>query len=633
MNKLNMKQNLVNLITYLDLFGINFNFKYKSHESFKNFMGGIISLIFLILVIIHTLISSMIFFNKEKPSINYYDSQISKTNSISFHNYSYGIGFLGNCDNNKTNELFSDLFSYDFTFVTITKSNNNIEKKRYSINTHLCTYSDFYYNLPETLDLMGVTGTYFCPDYLNYTMKGVYTDEEFNYYEITINAKYTNEEYYEKYYNLLTNNDCKFHIFFPIISINMNNYSYPFKYNLFDLFLQLNPITYIKRNIFFKVQTFKNFNNYFFDIYNAKYYLDYSLYDDYNLYKSNERFTNKYVDYEKFARIYLRTDTKMTNITREYEKISILIAGITSFFYIIFLFLNIILSYFKRFYAYNSVIRKIFKFHSIRDTDTFDLLNDLQKILKINQILQYHKLNNNIPSFYKFDHTKRKTSSFETKSDSNIHKSIFLNKNKEDKRDNIQNEKNESLTLFMKNENIENKASKTNININSNFYDIQNSFNFKFNPAVIKMFERRLDISLKYNLYELLTYILCKDSTKGNLSKKHKYMDKAIENLLNNLDIHVYFNKMQMIELFNFVLFEPYQNTILKFLSKPYLSITSYKFNLIDFLPKMFKTEFTKQELKDFTNGYNKLLKIRKKNQIEEKLCNMVNLEIGNLFG
>jgi hypothetical protein len=302
-------------------------------------------------------------------------------------------------------------------------------------------------------------------------MKGVYTDEEFNYYEITINAKYTNEEYYEKYYNLLTNNDCKFHIFFPIISINMNNYSYPFKYNLFDLFLQLNPITYIKRNIFFKVQTFKNFNNYFFDIYNTKYYLDYSLYDDYNLYKSNERFTNKYVDYEKFARIYLRTDTKMTNITREYEKISILIAGITSFFYIIFLFLNIILSYFKRFYAYNSVIRKIFKFHSIRDTDTFDLLNDLQKILKINQILQYQKMNCNIPSFYKFDQTKRKTSLLETKSDSNIHRSLFQNKNKDEKKEN-QNEKNESLLLFMKSENIEKKASKTNINIKSNFYDL-----------------------------------------------------------------------------------------------------------------------------------------------------------------
>ena len=29
----------------------------------------------------------------------------------------------------EANELFSDLFSYDFTFITITKTNNNIEKK------------------------------------------------------------------------------------------------------------------------------------------------------------------------------------------------------------------------------------------------------------------------------------------------------------------------------------------------------------------------------------------------------------------------------------------------------------------------------------------------------------------------
>jgi len=632
MNKTNMKQKFVNFITYLDFFGINFNFKYKHHESFKNFIGGFISTIFLIILITHTLTSIFIFFNKEKMSINYYETDFPKTDSISFQNYSYGIGFLGSCNNNEKNELFSNLFSYNFSYVTITKNYNNIEKKRYPINFHLCTYSDFYYYSNETLDLMEVNGTYFCPDYLNYSMKGFYNDEEFNYYEITIYAKYTNEEFYQVYYNLLINNDCKFHIFFPIISQNMYNYSYPFEYHLFDLFFSLNPIMYSKRNIFFKLQKFKNYHNYFFDIYDTKYYLDYSLYDDYYLYKSNERFTNKYNDYDKFASIYLRADTKIINISREYQKISILISGITSFFYSIYLLLKFILFYFKRFYAYNSVIRKIFKFHCIRDTDTFDLVNDLQKKLKINQILQYQKMNCNIPSFYKFDQTKRKTSLLETKSDSNIHRSLFQNKNKDEKKEN-QNEKNESLLLFMKSENIEKKSSKTNINLKSNFFDLQNSFNFKFNPAVIKKFERRLDFSLKYNLYELFTYMFCKDLTKGNLSKKHKYMDKAIENLLNNLDIHVYFNKMQMIELFNFILFEPYQNTILKFLSKPYLSITSYKFNLIDFLPKMFKTEFTKQELTDFTHGYKKLLKTRKKNIIEEKLCNMVNLEIGNLFG
>ena len=76
-------------------------------------------------------------------------------------------------------------------------------------------------------------------------------------------------------------------------------------------------------------------------------------------------------------KIYLRADSKRTNISREYEKISILIAGITSIFSTIFLFLNIILSYFEKFFAYNSVIRKIFKFKTIRDTDTFNLINDL----------------------------------------------------------------------------------------------------------------------------------------------------------------------------------------------------------------------------------------------------------------
>ena len=624
-----MKQKLFNLIKYLDFFGINFNFKYKHHDIFKSFMGGITFIIFLISTIIYTLISSFIFFKREKISVNYYDSQISKTDIISFQNYSYGIGFLGNCDNNKANELFSDLFSYDFTFISITKSNNNFEKKRYLINTHLCTYSDFYYNAPETLDLMGVTGTYFCPDNLNYTMKGVYTDKEFNYYEISVYAKYNNEEYYEKYYDLLTNNDCKLHFFFPINSVNMNNYSYPFKYNLIDLFLQLNPVTISKRNIFFKIQKFINYQNYFFDVYNTKYYLDYSLYEDYNLYRSNERFTKQNMYYDTFAKIYLRADSKRTNISRQYEKISILIAGITSIFSTIFLFLNITLSFFEKFYSHNSIIRKIFKFNGIRDTDTFKLINDLQKKLKIDKNLKSQKINYNVSKFEQNEFNMRKKSLLINKSDTNIQRLIFYNKTKDDKKEKNQSE---SLLSFMKNENSGNKSSKSNLNILSNSFDIKNSFNFT-NPIIIKKFEKRENLSLKYNLYEFFSFIFCQNLSKGKLSIKHKYMNKAIEILFNNLDIHIYFKKMQMIELFNFSLFKPYQNTILQFLSKPYLSISSYKCHLIDLLPKMYKTEFTKKELNDFIIGYKKIKEMKKKNYTEEKLCDMINLEIENLYG
>ena len=236
---------------------------------------------------------------------------------------------------------------------------------------------------------------------------------------------------------------------------------------------------------------------------------------------------------------------------------------------------------------------------------------------------------------------KEKMSINDNKSDPNLLKSILIHNQKDENKEVNQNlnEKNESM-LFLKNENIDNKINNTNINFNvkSNPLDFRgsiNSFNFRFNPIKVKNFvkDKKSSISLIYNLNEVLIYMFCDNLSKGNLSKKNKYMRKSVNNLLNNLDIHIYFSKMQMIELFNYILFEPYQNTILKFLSKPYISISSYKCNLIDLLPKMFKTEFTKEEFNDFLNSYTKIIELKNKNPIEEKLFRMINIEIGNLFG
>ena len=637
-----MKNKLITFIKFFDYFGINFNFKYKAYGSYKSLLGGIIFIIFLISIIIYTFISLIIFFKREKVSITYYDSQLSITDSISFHNFSYGIGFIGRCDNDEANALFNQLFNYKFNYVKTTKNNINKTKERYSINTHLCTYSDFYNKSLDTLDLMGVTGIYLCPDYLNYTIGGSYTDENFDYFEITLYSNYTDEDSFEKYYDLLTNNDCKFHLFFPITSFNMNNYSNPFKYDLFDLFFQLNPIIFYKRDVFFKLQRFRNFQNLIFDTFQTNYYLDYSSYNDYNLFKSSDRFKKKIPDYEKFARIYLRVDSKRTHISREYDKFSILIAGISSIFSTIFLFIQIIVTYFNQFYAYNSIIRTIFKFNCIEGTDTYNLHDNLQKKLKISKILKAQKMN--MKNYYKLEQSKfykDKMPFRENIPEPNFPKEILYPKSKEDKKEGNQilNDKNESM-LFLKNDNLENKTNTSNINTNikSNSFELQrprNSLNFRFNPTKIKNFikTKRPSISLIYNLNEVLIYLFCDNLSRGTLSKKNKYMKKSVDNLLNNLDIHIYFSKMQMIELFNYILFEPYQNTILKFFSKPYISISSYKCNLIDLLPKMYCTEFTKEELNDFSNGYTKILETKNKNQIEEKLYRMLNLEIGNYFG
>ena len=101
-------------------------------------------------------------------------------------------------------------------------------------------------------------------------------------------------------------------------------------------------------------------------------------------------------------------------------------------------------------------------------------------------------------------------------------------------------------------------------------------------------------------------------------------MKKSVEKLLYNLDIHVYFNKMHMIELFNYIFFESYQNNILRFLSKPYISLSHNKYNLIDYLPKIYKPDLNYQEYNDFIISYNKIIELKDKNKIEEKLYNMV---------
>ena len=200
-------------------------------------------------------------------------------------------------------------------------------------------------------------------------------------------------------------------------------------------------------------------------------------------------------------------------------------------------------------------------------------------------------------------------------------------------KENNTNEKNESTILFIKNENNENKKSSTHIYNKS--IDILNSnqnLGFKFNPSNINIYKKKLELNLKYYSYETFVYLFCPKLAKGKLNKKNQIMKKSVEKLLYNLDIHVYFNKMHMIELFNYIFFESYQNNILRFLSKPYISISHNKCSLIDCLPKIYKPDLNYQENNDFIISYNKIIELKNKNKIEEKLYNMVNLEISNLF-
>ena len=637
------------LIKYFDFFGTNFNLRYKGYKRYKSFTGGIIFILFMIAIIIFSLISLISFFKRYNMTIIYYDMQISPTDNISFHNYSYGVGFLGSCDSNQN---FSELFEYDLNYVIMNNSKVDKPKQRFKIGIHLCNYSDFYNKSSQTLDLMGVNGIYYCPDVNNNNIQGIYTDEIFSYLELTLRAKYIEEDYFDLYYNLLTGYDCKLHIFFPMTIINMYNHLKPFDYDLYDLFLQLSPISFVKRNVFYKIQKFDSAESYFFDTFKTKYFLDYSRYDDFNLYKSTNRFKSKVDDFEKFARVYLRADSIRTNISRKYQKISECIAQVSSIFSTLFIILRLIISFIDEFYANNHIIRNVYKFKDVKDTKTYTFLRNIKKKINSSKVKRLERISM-IAEFGSFKPkrnklNKLKVNFMDNSSDTIINKSCVSLK--DDKKETEFIEKNEFFFQLGKNEFNNDKLnlnsnqnnnrkynSCSNINNDINFYPKKNHFSFRFSNPKIGHKEtnkkKTKEISLKFRFQEVFLYLFCFKIYNKNLKKKIYYLEKARNNFFYNLDIQVFMKKMNLIDIYGYILFEPYQNVILKFLSTPLISIYQCDFNVINHLNKLLSLDFNYQDINNFISSYNKLNDFKEKTKGEIRLSNIINIEMGHLFG
>ena len=112
-----------------------------------------------------------------------------------------------------------------------------------------------------------------------------------------------------------------------------------------------------------------------------------------------------------------------------------------------------------------------------------------------------------VKSFYKFDLNKLNQEKLSIASDTNINKSIiYVNpKSSNHQFEPTQNEKNESVSVFMKKDN---KMSLTNLNNrlhNSiDFQNSMNSFGFRFNSINLRpAFElhKKAEICLIYNCY------------------------------------------------------------------------------------------------------------------------------------
>ena len=108
----------------------------------------------------------------------------------------------------------------------------------------------------------------------------------------------------------------------------------------------------------------------------------FSRFEEYSLFQGLKRQKN-YTDYLNFVKLYIRADTKKTEIKRNYEKINEFFAEEFSLLIVLYEILNIIFNNINSFWSEQSLSKNIFFFQ-----DFDHKLNIQNKTEKIKELLQ-----------------------------------------------------------------------------------------------------------------------------------------------------------------------------------------------------------------------------------------------------
>ena len=371
-----------NFLRRIDIFGVPFNFRYKTKDKYSTPCGGFLFLLFVILALTFGIYYLIPFINRKNLSIIYYTMNIPETEVIKLKDSQAAFAIGLDCENKTAQDPY-EIFNLEIKYVLYTKDmDGKYDKKKTPLVTHLCTYNDFYNNYDTSFDYLGMKN-YLCLDNNDHKIEGIYSNQLFSYYEFSLTSK-GHTSYAEKYLKV---NDCKLQMFYTDITIDLNNYKEPIKPFLNSFFVQLNPTLYIKRNVFFM-------NQYLYDDDELITVFDdeqkpkqtktlFSRYEEYSLYLGLDRENNKpLISIEDYAKMYLRADTKKTEIKRTYQKLTEFYADASSLLIALYDFISVTLSIISNFYAEQAVIRKLFLFKEM-DNKYFHFSKKSEKIQEL----------------------------------------------------------------------------------------------------------------------------------------------------------------------------------------------------------------------------------------------------------
>ena len=602
-----MKQKILDIIKKCDYFGVSFNFHYKSKEKFSSVTGGLVFLLFLSIAMTYIIINLISLLKRENMAIISYKTITPSTDKINFKNYSLTQGFGISCtDIYKDQEM--EYFKIEANHVILTKNNGLVNKKKTKLNFTYCKKDNFYNLFDRTFEKHEINKI-FCFTDNNITVSGLYTDDIYQYVELTVSSTKTEENDYDLYYHLLTQDDCTFQLYHIDYGIDVKSKKNPVSPYIRQEFLKLSPVDFNKMEIFYFTQNFMSYENYLFNNYNNKYYAGFSFFSYYNLFKGRDRFEKKPDDYNKFAKYFLRSDNAIYTVSRKYMKFTEFLAGVSSITSQTLLFLYVIMTRINKFYAKEKIMMGVYHFIESNSGKNF-LIKKLKLIFPNDDIRQI---------------TKKYTDNL----------SGTIRK--------VKNEKFQMSIRDYKNRKKKNAFQKK-LNININNYTTKDAIttdNLVLNEKK-SFYDKILDLEVlsqnpisRYHLCcESVIYLFCPCLAWKRLKLKNEIFKRGEKKIFLNTDFLSYIKNMQMLALLTDLMLEINHIKMIKFLSKPMIALGVHN-NLKNKITWNAEEdeEITEKEIDNFCKEYKNLYNNNNKNHIEKKLFHIINLELDNLMG
>ena len=584
-----------NFFLFFDQFGYEYHFKYRSQDNYKSICGGLTTILFGIGVITYIIYNFIPFINRENMTSIYYTKEISSPNIINFYNYSFPFAFGINCDDN------NNLIEY-IKIKLFHKSKKNSIKNENELKISNCQKSIFYNKFDHEFDSLELN-KYFCYINKEYDIRGIYNDEIFNFFEFRLEI--IDENNFNNLSTILKNNECKFNFYYIKNAIDLEDFNNPIKSYILNKFFYLEPDSLNIMNLYFSLTQFESDSNIFLNNPKKFYTIDITNTENLRLFKGIERFNENVFENDTLGKIYLRSDTKMTIINREYQKLNDFIADVCEILERILLFILIFVNVVIEFNAEQAIIKRIFLFKNIQTKESQFLMKNIQiinkkksiKILNDENLDEKYNINNSIKSNQKLFSKK----------------TFFTEKNTINNNNNYNNSSEGNENVNLNNNNNNKNLEKNNINYN------------KLNIDCLKENE----IQYKFNFFDIfiISFFSCCICNK-KLNKKKIVYEKAQETFYYQMNILCYLKNMQIISILNKIILNDEQRNLLKFLSKPIINLNG-KINNFDLF---FNEKIEKKEIEEFINDYKILLEKENKTNKEKRLFKLINDDLNNFI-